>query len=170
MILSIFFACKSPKQTSNKIELDKISRLKKLSTYIIKQEDKTYTLDYSKIELPIGYDTIVWIIANEKWSGKDSTHNKNYTYRKMLDSLLIYKGENVINYQEIIKYYGAPTSFATNKGKYVTGLIYRFNPFNNPKCAKIKHGRLDTTGCGVLFFEINQNGDLGKINSILLYP
>ena len=90
MILSIFFACKSSRQTSNKMELDKIIRLKKLSTYLFKQEDKTYTLDYSKIELPIGYDTLVWTdISGEKWSGKDSIYNQYLIYRKMLDSLLI---------------------------------------------------------------------------------
>lgn len=180
MLLIIFlipllsFGCKVSKNLNNELGDEKINRLKRLSSFLIANDDKTYNFDYNKINLPIGYDTMSKfrefdLTIDDK--DLDSIYNKYFLYGKMLDSLLIYQGEHKVSYSELIKYLGKPTSFGTMRYEFVTNLHYRFNTTYSPKCSDLDTFKyLHYQNCALLDFKINNNGYLNNVNKTFFNP
>ena len=174
LIPLVYCGCTVPKIFYNEVEADKISKIKRLSSFLMIKDDKTFNLTYSMIKLPLRYDTITWtnvINGSFKGSELDSLHNKYLLYGKMLDSLLIYKGENKVKSEELVKYFGKPTELGTDKDRHITDLFYKFNTLDSPKCSDLDNfEHLQYRNCALLHFEIDNQGCLSKIHQGLFTP
>ena len=154
-------------------QTQKLNNLNYLSDFIVKQENKTYDLLHSKIDLPLNYDTITWVDElGERYMGHqlDSINNKYLYYGRLLDSLLFTSLKEPIKVEEIIKYFGEPTLIETNK-KVIIELDYFFNTKRNPNCSETeKFNYVNYNKCSLLVFEFDVTGNLKKIHKGMFWP
>lgn len=175
LAILIVIGCKVHKSTQKTTErfLSVDQKLAELSNYLELQWDNTYNFRHDRIRLPNNYRTSTWTNqVGESWKGDeiDSLSIKYLIYGNRLDSLLNSEYPK-IHYRTIIEIFGRPSITSTYKNQYVTDLNFLFNTELNPNCS-CRNSKNDYFGsnCSIIDFEIDKEGNLIKINTLLFGP